>query len=412
MSLLDILILIVIAGYALERWLSFLNSRRWNEKVPEQLCGICDPEAYKKAQQYDRQNKRLALVSETLGTALLLVLLLTGAFGKLDTWALEHTTSPVQATFIFFGLIAIVSEILGLPFSIYRTFVIEARFGFNKTTPGLFISDKIKSYILAILILGSLLYIFIQLYNRFHDHFWIYTWVVASVVMVLVSMFYTSWLLPIFNKLTPLPDGQLRDAIVSYCRKTGFELSNILVMDGSKRSAKANAFFSGMGRKKKIVLFDTLIEKHPVDELVAVLAHETGHYRLRHIRKGLILSLVQTGILLYLFSVFMDSDSIGKAMGGSVHTLELGIMAFGILYSPVSIVVGLLINFLSRKHEFEADAYAARTCSGNSLCSALKKLSVNNLSNMNPHPAYVFFYYSHPPLLERIRALDKIGQTA
>ena len=412
MSLLTVLLIIIVFGYILERFLDFLNSKRWSDELPLELSGIYDAEAYKKAQQYDKANKRIGLISDSLGFLIMIGLLLSGSFGKLDDWAIDVTNNQQQASLIFFGIIAAISEVIGLPFSIYKTFVIENRFGFNKTTPKLFIIDKIKGYILGILILGGLLVLFINLYNSFRELFWIYTWIVTGVILILVSMFYTSLLLPIFNKLSPLGEGNLRQLILDYCKKTGFEMTNIMVMDGSKRSSKANAFFSGLGRKKKIVLFDTLIEKHTCEELVAVLAHETGHYKLKHVRSGLILSLMQIGILLFLFSLFMNSEDIAAALGGSHHTIELGIVAFGILYSPISIIVGLLVNYLSRKHEFEADRYAADTFDGKSLQSALKKLSVNNLSNLNPHPAYVFFYYSHPPLLQRLRSLEKDYQNA
>jgi STE24 endopeptidase len=321
----------------------------------------------------------------------------------------NYTNSELQATLLFFGVIGIIAEIINLPFAIYKTFVIESHFGFNKSTPSLFIKDRIKSYLLAFILLGGLLSIFSFLYHAAGSNFWLYTWIVVSILMLLMSMFYTSLLLPIFNKLKPLPDGDLRNAIVDYCKKTGFGLKDVLVMDGSKRSSKANAFFSGIGKTKKIVLYDTLIENHTTDELVSVLAHETGHYKKKHTVTGLILSIAQMGLMLFLFSVFMESPEIPEAFGGNYQTIELGLLAFGILYTPVSILTGVLVNLLSRKHEFQADAYAAETSNGKALKEALIKLSVNNLSNLDPHPAYVFFYYSHPPLLQRIKALDTIS---
>lgn len=412
MTLLTVLVFILVAGYILERVLDYLNSKNWSEKLPNELAGIYDADAYQKAQQYDKANKNLSLISDTFSMLFMLIMLCTGAFGKLDDWAISITNSPVTATLLFFGVVAVASEILGMPFSMYKTFVIEEKFGFNKITPRLFIFDKIKGYVLGIILLGGLIVLFSYLYNAFTDHFWLYAWGIAAVFMVLMAAFYTSLLLPIFNKLKPLTEGPLKDAILSYCKKTGFGLSDVYVMDGSKRSSKSNAFFSGLGSRKKIVLFDTLIEKHTESELVAVLAHETGHYKLRHIQSGMILSVVQLGILLFLFSLFMESTALTGAMGGTHHTIELGLLAFGILYSPISILVGLLVNYLSRKHEFEADRYAAETYERGALQSALKKLSLNNLSNLNPHPAYVFFYYSHPPLMQRLRALEQVNQTA
>ncbi len=412
MSMLTIIIIILVAGYLLERYLEFLNSSAQSESLPDALKGLYDADEYSKSQRYEKANRKLSLFSDTLSLVLMLVLLLTGAFGKLDDWAYSVTGDELYTTLLFFGVIALGSDIISTPFSIYKTFVIEKEFGFNKMTPALYVSDKIKGYLLGALLGGSLLALFAMIYQLSGPAFWIYAWITFSVVMIFMFMFYTSLILPIFNKLKPLENSELKNAITDYCLKTGFRMNNIMVMDGSKRSTKANAFFSGLGGKKKIVLFDTLIEKHSIPELVAVLAHKTGHYKLKHTVKGLIISLLQTGIMLFLFSLFMENQTIAAALGGTRHTIELGLLAFGILYTPVSIIAGLLGNILSRKHEFEADAYAANTSDGSALKVALKKLSVNNLSNLTPHPAYVFFYYSHPPLLQRLNALDKVIQTA
>lgn len=404
-DILTIIVIIIIAGYILERILDYLNSSRWSDHLPKGLENIYDEEKYKKAQLYDKANKRIGLISDTLNTGILLLLLHCGTFGRLDDWAVGYTNSELQATLLFFAVVGLVAELISLPFSIYKTFVIEAHFGFNKITPALFVKDKIKGYLLAFILLGGLLTVFSYIYNACGTNFWWYTWIVVSTLMLFMSKFYTSLLLPIFNKLTPLPDGELRTAIVEYCNKTGFGLSDVLVMDGSKRSTKANAFFSGIGSTRKIVLFDTLIENHSKEELVSILAHETGHYKMKHTTSGLLLSVAQMGIMLFLFSIFMESPGIHKALGGSHQTIEMGLLAFGMLYTPVSILSGLIVNMISRRHEFQADRYAAKTSSGTALQHALIKLSINNLSNLNPHPAYVFFYYSHPPLLQRIKAL-------
>jgi len=411
MSMLSIIVIILVAGYFLERYLEYLNAKAQSEILPDALKGLYDAEEYRKSQQYEKANRQLSQVSDTLSLVLMLALLLTGSFGKLDDWAYSVTGDELYTTLLFFGVIALASDIISTPFSIYKTFVIEKKFGFNKMTPALYVSDKIKGYVLGVLLGGSLLALFAMIYQLAGPAFWIYAWITFSLVMLFMFMFYTSLILPIFNKLKPLENSELKNAITEYCNKTGFRMNNIMVMDGSKRSTKANAFFSGLGGKKKIVLFDTLIEKHSMPELVAVLAHETGHYKLKHTVKGLIISLLQTGIMLFLFSVFMENQTIAAALGGTRHTIELGLLAFGILYTPVSMITGLLGNILSRKHEFEADEYAAKTSDGSALKEALKKLSVNNLSNLNPHPAYVFFYYSHPPLLHRLKALDKVNQT-
>lgn len=406
MNLSLIIIVLLIFGYLLERLLASLNDRRWSDFVPESLIGVYNNEEYRRAQQYDKANKKLTCASDTLNLGLMLLLLITGTFGKLDNWAVETAGSETKAMLLFFGVLLVVSELISLPFALYKTFVIEEQFGFNKTTPMLFVYDRVKSYIIGILLLSGLIVLFSALHDFCGVWFWLYIWIAITLLLVFVSMFYTSLILPIFNKLKPLEEGKLREQIIGYCNKTGFGLTDILVMDGSKRSSHANAFFSGIGGKKKIVLYDTLIQKHTTDELVSIIAHETGHYKLKHTYTGLIMSVMHTGLMLYILSLFLNYSNINLVFGGSYPTLELSLLAFGMLYSPVSMTVSVLMNMRSRKHEFEADAYAVQTGYGTELKEALKKLSAHNLSNLNPHPAYVFFYYSHPPLLQRLSSID------
>lgn len=412
MNLTLFIIALLIFGYLLERLLSLLNDRRWSDTVPNILSEVYNNEEYRRAQQYDKASKRLSCASDTLNLGLMVLLLVTGTFGQLDDWAVEIAGSETKAMLLFFGVLLVVSEVISLPFTLYKTFVIEEQFGFNKTTPAVFISDRIKSYIIGILLLSGLIVLFSVIHNFCGVWFWLYIWIAIALLLVFVSMFYTGLILPIFNKLRPLEEGELRDRITDYCNKTGFGLSDVLVMDGSKRSAHANAFFSGIGGKKKIVLYDTLVQKHTTDELVSIIAHETGHYKMKHTYKGLIMSVMHTGLMLYILSLFLNYSDINLVFGGSYPTLELSLLAFGILYSPVSMTVSVLMNMRSRKHEFEADAYAVRTGYGNELKEALKKLSVHNLSNLNPHPAYVFFYYSHPPLMQRLRSIDNVLKTS
>jgi STE24 endopeptidase len=411
MNLTLLILIILISGFILERILDYLNFSRWSDQVPDDLKDLYDQQAYKKAQNYDKANKRLSLISDTLSLSLVLIMIFTGSFGRLDDWAVETAGQGAQSMLLFFGVIAVFSEVINLPFAVYQTFVIEEQFGFNKTTPRLFISDRIKGYIIAVLLLGGMIYLFSSLHDFCGVYFWLYAWVAFSVVMVFMSAFYTSIILPLFNKLKPLEEGELRDKISQYCSKTGFGLADVLVMDGSKRSRRANAFFSGIGGRKKIVLFDTLIKNHTVPELVSVLAHETGHYKLRHTLLGLVMSILHVGLMLFIFSFFLENAEVHHVFGGCYATLELGLLAFGILYSPVSMAVSVLMNLMSRKHEFEADSYAARTSNPEAMKEALKKLSVMNLSNLDPHPAYVFFYYSHPPLMARLKAIDKVSNT-
>jgi STE24 endopeptidase len=296
-----------------------------------------------------------------------------------------------------------------MPFDLYSTFVIEENFGFNKMKLGTFIMDKIKGYLLAVVLGGLLIGSLFTLVVSMGENFWIIFWLIVSSLLVLLNMFYTSLIVPLFNKLTPLEDGELRQAIEAYSKKINFELNDIYVVDGSKRSSKANAYFSGIGKKKKIVLYDTLIEKNTPEELVAVLAHEVGHFKRKHIISTMIISVLQVGAILFLLSKVMFSTEVSVALGAETLTpvYHLNLIAFGFLFTPLSKIIGILMSLFSRKNEYEADAYAKETFSGEALSSALKNLSVHNLSNLTPHPAYVFMHYSHPTLLERLEALEK-----
>ena len=408
--LLTVILCVLCFSYLLERILDRLNSSRWQQKRPDFLADFYSEEEYQQAKAYDLERKRFSLISDTFNLTTMLILLLTGSFGKLDAFLISQINDPLLATLLFFGVIALGADLLHLPFTIYSTFVIEARYGFNKITPALFVSDRIKGYILGALLGGSLLALFALLYQLMGSDFWLYAWITFSLVLVLLSMFYTSVILPLFNKLTPLTESTLRTQIETYCKQINFKIADLMVMDGSKRSSKANAFFSGLGSRKKIVLFDTLIANHTNDELVAVLAHETGHYKLKHTRTSLIVSLLQTGLMFYLFSIFMTHPGASAAMGGTQSTLELSLLAFMLVYGPVSMLAGLATSYLSRKHEYEADAFATKTFSGAALIAALKKLSTKNLSNPDPHPLNVFFYYSHPTVTQRISAIEKVNR--
>ena len=301
----------------------------------------------------------------------------------------------------------IASDILSLPFQWYSTFVIEEKYGFNKTTVKTFILDKLKGYLLGAVIGGGLLSLLIYLVQSIGADFWIWFSLMAAAFVLFINMFYTSLILPLFNKLTPLADGELKNAIEEFARKIDFPLDNIFVLDGSKRSKKANAFFSGIGKKKKIVLYDTLIENHTTEELVAVLAHEVGHFKKKHIIWGFVLSVIQIVFTLFVLSLMIFNEHVSMAMGGTEQAIHLNLIAFTILFSPISGITGLFMSMLSRKNEFEADAYAKENYNGGALARALKKLSVDSLSNLYPHPVYVFFHYSHPPLLKRLQKIDE-----
>jgi STE24 endopeptidase len=309
----------------------------------------------------------------------------------------------------FFAILMLASDLLTLPFQWYGTFVIEEKYGFNKTTVRTFITDKLKGYLLTAIIGGGLLSALIYLVDTIGPNFWIWFSAIAALFVLFINMFYTSLILPMFNKLKPLPEGELKSAIERFAKKVNFPLDNIFVIDGSKRSKKANAFFSGIGGKKKIVLYDTLIENHTTEELVAVLAHEVGHFKKKHIIWGYVLSILQIVFTLFVLSKMIFTENVSLALGGTEHAIHLNLLAFGILFSPISGITGLFMNMYSRKNEFEADAYARETFDGKALSNALKRLSVDSLSDLYPHPLYVFFHYSHPPLLKRLEALSLIS---
>jgi STE24 endopeptidase len=402
------ILVIVILDFILERILDYLNSTRWSEKLPAELEGIYDGERYRKSQQYLRVNHKFSQVTEAFNFILVLGMLIFGGFGFLDHIIRQVTTNSILMALLFFGIIGLIADILGTPFSVYATFVIEERFGFNKTTVKTFILDKLKGMLLAVIIGGGILSLVVWIYGATGQWFWLIAWGAISFFTVFMTLFYSNIIVPLFNRQTPLEPGQLRDAIEAFAQKTGFNLKNIYVIDGSKRSTKANAYFTGLGRQKRIVLYDTLIKDHSIEELVAVLAHEIGHYKKKHTLIGTVISILQTGLMLFILSRFLGSPYLSGALGSDVPSFHLGVVAFGILYTPLSIFLGLALNAFSRKHEFEADHFAATQYHGESLRDALIRLSVNNLSNLRPHPVYVFFYYSHPPLLERLNAINNL----
>ncbi|MGK7388827.1 MAG: M48 family metallopeptidase [Candidatus Cyclobacteriaceae bacterium M2_1C_046] len=406
------MILYIILGfvtldYFLERVLEYLNLKAQKPEVPEDFKSIYNEEKYKKSLKYNKELTRFSWITSTFSLVLIWIILLTGFFGWLDIMLRPYFEDPRWLALAFFGVIFIASDILNIPFQVYSTFVIEEKYGFNKTTTKLFIIDKLKGYLLTAIVGGLLIFILLTLILEIGQDFWWWFWIIAAVFILIINMFYTSLILPLFNKLTPLEEGELREAIENYSNKVDFPLKNVFVIDGSKRSSKANAFFSGLGKEKKIVLYDTLIENHTKEELVAVLAHEVGHYKKKHIVTGYITSLLQTGLMLFIMSLLIFNAELSYALGGEQLAIHLNLIAFGMLYAPISLVLGILGNIISRKHEYEADEFAAETYKGTALQDALKKLSVDNLSNLFPHPAYVFVHYSHPPLLKRLETITQ-----
>ncbi len=404
-SLFYVILIILVVQYLIHQILEYLNAKRFKSTVPAELTDVFDDVEYRKSQKYKLTNYRFGLVSDGFSLILTIGFLWFGGFEWVDQITRSISTDTIPMALLFFGLVSLGSAALGIPFSYYKTFVIEEQYGFNKTTKKLFFLDKIKSGILTAVLAGSLLSLFILFYEWAGPQFWIYTWILVGVFILFTNLFYSRLIVPLFNKQTPLDDGSLKKAIENYAQKVGFELKNIFVIDGSKRSTKANAYFSGLGKEKRITLYDTLIHDLSEEEIVAVLAHEVGHYKRKHIIFNLTVSLALTGFTLYILSLFINHPDISLAIGVSTPSFHAGLVGFALLYSPISEITGLAMNYLSRKFEFQADNYAKTTFAAAPLVNSLKKLSKNSLSNLTPHPAYVFVHYSHPPLVERIRNL-------
>ena len=402
-----IFIALVLFEYFFSTILDYVNDKNWKDEIPEILKDFYDNKNYTKARDYKIERGKISFVSTTISVLITLCFLWFEGFGILSNYIADDYSSPFIQTAIFFLVLFIFNTIISLPFSYYSTFYIEEKFGFNKTTLKIFIMDKIKGILLSMLIGGVLLWAAMYLLSVFNEDFWIWLWIGLSAFMIFINMFYAELIVPIFNKLTPLKDGSLREKIEKYSKKVGYSLKNIYVIDGSKRSTKANAFFSGLGPKKTIALYDTLIEKHGEEELVAVLAHEVGHYKRKHIFSSMIFTIIELGIMCFLFEMCMNQTIIAEALGSNQMYFHLGLIGFSFLYSPVGLITGIMSNMRSRKNEFEADDYARSTYDGFSLELALKKLSVDSLSNLYPHPLFVFVHYSHPPLLQRLEALGK-----
>ena len=401
-----LILLILLFDYLLEQFLEYLNSTRRGKALPPELKDVFNEEEYKKQQEYEKTTGKFGYITSTFSLIVMLIMLFFDGFASIDTIARSITYNSVFITLIFFGILMLASDIINTPFSIYSTFVIEEKFGFNKTTIKTFILDKIKGLLLGAIIGGILLSAIVIFYNFAGNLFWLYAWGLISFFMIFITMFYSSLIVPLFNKQTKLEDGELKSAIEKFSKKVGFKLDNIYKIDGSKRSTKANAYFTGIGKKKRIVLYDTLINDLSTNEIVAVLAHEIGHYKKKHTLTTIIISILQTGLTLYILSLFIGNPELSKALGVKEPSFHIGLIAFGILYSPISTIIGLVTNIISRRNEYEADMFAKNNFSGEYLISALKKLSKNSLSNLTPHPAYVFFHYSHPTLLQRIKNLN------
>ncbi|WP_432410754.1 M48 family metallopeptidase [Rasiella sp. SM2506] len=407
-TLFYLLIGIILANFIIDKILGALNAKHFNDTLPEELKDVYDTTEYKKSQRYKKEKYRFGLLSSSISIITTLLFFFFDGFEWVDNWARSYTENPILTALIFFGSIVFVSDLLSIPFSYYNTFVIEEKYGFNKTNTATFFWDKLKGWAMMAVVGGGLLALIIWFYQITGNNFWLYAWGLVTVFTVFMNLFYARLIVPLFNKQSPLEEGSLRTKIEAYAQTVHFSLANIFVIDGSKRSTKANAYFSGFGREKRITLYDTLINDLEEEEIVAVLAHEVGHYKRKHIIYNLFTSILLTGFTFWLLSQFIGSETLSAALGVSEPSFHIGLVAFGILYSPISEVTGLLMNLLSRKFEYQADNFAKETYAGVPLISALKKLSKNSLSNLTPHPAYVFMNYSHPTMLERFRNLKKM----
>ena len=401
-----IILAAIIIDFTLEIISNRLNLKALSKELPDEFEDVYDEETYAKSQEYTRVRTKFGFITGTFDLMLLLGFWFSGGFNWLDQWARGFDYGVIGTGLIFIGTLVIAKSIISLPFSLYSTFVIEERFGFNKTDAKTFIADRLKGLALSVLIGGPLLAGIIAFFEYGGAWAWLYAWLAVTAFSLVMQYVAPTWIMPIFNKFEPLEDGELREAIESYADKVDFPLQGIYVMDGSKRSSKSNAFFTGFGKNKRIALYDTLIKNHTTEELVAVLAHEIGHYKKKHIVKNMTISIVHTGIMFVLLSIFLQVPALFDAFFMEEMSVYAGLLFFGLLYSPVETILGIFMQMMSRTHEYEADNFAASTIEKpEEMVNVLKKLSKDNLSNLTPHPFYVFLNYSHPPALKRIKEI-------
>lgn len=412
--LLTLFLILIVFGFVIEKTLDFLNAKHFSKPIPMSLRQYFSEDFQIQNLDYKKHQFNYSLINSSLSFLLTLGFWFWGGFGFVMEFVEGVSHSEIFQTLMFFGIIGLFSSILSLPFTYYYHFVMEAKFGFNKMTIKTFILDQLKSTLLIIVLGGGLISLVVWVYELAPNHFWWMVWLLMSAIMIFLSAFYAQIIVPIFNKQTELEEGELKDTIRKMADKMGFSLTNIYVMDGSKRSSKANAYFTGLGRQKRIVLFDTLINDLEISEITAVLAHEIGHYKHKHTLLSMVLGIAQTGIMLYVLSWFISPNSelglvLNQVVAMNPNLIQthfyMGIIGFGIVYSPISMILDVLTNILSRRFEYQADAFAANYGLSEELKSGLIKLSKNSLSNLTPHPAYVYVHYSHPPLLARFQAL-------
>ena len=405
-----IIISALLIDYLLSTVSGILNMNSITKDVPIEFQGYYDKDKYAKSQSYLREKTRFGMFSGTFSLVITLVVIHTGAFGILDNIVRSYSDHFIVNGLMFFGILFIINDIINIPFSIYGTFVIEERYDFNKTTWKTFISDKLKGYGLTIVLGSMIITPILYFFQIYETNGWLIAWALMTAFMIAIQPLFVHVIAPMFNKFESLEDGDLRNSIEDFAKKVNFPIGRIDVMDGSRRSAHSNAYFSGFGKSRRIALFDTLIEKHSNEEIVSVVAHEVGHYKKKHVISGTILGILETGLMLYVFNYFMSDQDLFNVFSVDNVSVYCGLVLFGMLYSPVSLLTSVFSTALSRKNEFEADSYALETTKRpEPLISMLKGLAASNLSHLTPHPFMVFLSYSHPPVAERISAIR--GQT-
>ena len=408
-SFLFIILIIIVGGYLIDLIVDTLNVRHTGTDVPEEFHKYYDADKYKKSQEYFIENTKFSIVNGTIFTTITISFILLGGFNVIDQFARGLNLGNIPTGIIFTGILVLASQLILIPFSIYETFVIEEKYGFNKTTIKTFISDILKGWLLAAIIGGAVLSGVIWFFEKAGSWAWLYCWGALTAFQIFLIFISPVVIMPLFNKFSSLEEGKLKNAIETYSKSQRFKIKGIFTMDGSKRSTKSNAFFTGFGKFRRIVLFDTLIHKHTNEELVSILAHEVGHYKKGHILKSFALSFFTTGLMLYILSFFMNNRGLFVAFKMEEVSIYGSLVFFGFLYAPMERVLSIFGNMISRKHEYDADIFSVTTYpKPDSMITALKKLSVENLSNLTPHPLKVFLDYSHPPVIERIRSIRSI----
>ena len=397
----------LVLEYGLERISNILNLKNQNHKLPDEFKNYYDDEKFLLSKQYIRATTNFQHISSTFNILLMLSIIFLGLLNDLDVIIRGYNFSPIVSGLFFWGCLFIIQDIIQTPFSMFHTFIIEGKFGFNNMTIKTYIIDKIKSYLLLIVFGGGFLFLILYFFYHFGDFAWIYAWIVLSVLLILIQPIFTLFIAPLFNSFVPLQDGPLKEKLESFLISIDFPINKIDVMDGSKRSTKSNAYFSGIGKSKRIALFDNLIDNHTDDELVSIVAHEVGHYKKGHIKKNILFSVIHLGLLMFSLSLFLNNELLFNAFKMQHLSIYASLLFFSILYSPIELLFSVLFNYISRKYEYEADTFAANAIgSPTHLITGLKKLSVNNLNHLTPHPLSVFLYYSHPPVINRIRNLE------